>query len=114
VTFVPCFLWIFAGAPYVERLRRNRALAAALSAVTAAVVGVIANLALWFSIHALFGEVSIVEFAGARVGLPVLGSLHGPTLSIALIVGVVVLGYRISVMTTLGVCGALGAAWALA
>src|SRR3546814_13705484 len=51
VTFVPCFLWIFAGAPYVERLRENKALSAALAAIPAAVVGVILNLALWFAIH---------------------------------------------------------------
>ncbi|RTL82967.1 MAG: chromate efflux transporter [Hyphomicrobiales bacterium] len=55
VTFVPCFLWIFAGAPFVERLRGNAALAGALSAIAAAVVGVIANLALWFATHFLFG-----------------------------------------------------------
>jgi chromate transporter len=54
VTFVPCFLWIFAGAPHVERLRHNRALTGALSAIAAAVVGVIANLALWFATHFLF------------------------------------------------------------
>ena len=54
VTFVPCFLWIFAGAPYVERLRENTTLTAALSAISAAVVGVIGNLALWFATHFLF------------------------------------------------------------
>ena len=57
-TFAPCFLWIFAGAPHAERLRGNPALAGALAAVTAAVVGVIANLALWFTLHALFGQVA--------------------------------------------------------
>src|SRR5690606_13055315 len=56
LTFMPCFLWIFAGAPFVERLRSNRALSAALAAITAAVVGVILNLAVWFAIHTLFGE----------------------------------------------------------
>ncbi|WP_323022737.1 chromate efflux transporter [Pararhodobacter sp.] len=56
VTFAPCFLWIFAGAPYAERLRGNPALTGALASVTAAVVGVIANLALWFGIHALFRD----------------------------------------------------------
>src|SRR5271165_7545184 len=55
VTFTPCFLWIFVGAPYVEKLRGNKALSGALSAITAAVVGVILNLAIWFAIHALFG-----------------------------------------------------------
>ena len=56
VTFVPCFLWIFLGAPYIEALRGNAALASALAAITAAVVGVIANLALWFATHVLFAR----------------------------------------------------------
>src|SRR5262249_1166579 len=54
VTFVPCFLWIFLGAPYIEQLRGNKDLTATLSAITAAVVGVVLNLAVWFAIHALF------------------------------------------------------------
>jgi chromate transporter len=54
VTFVPCFLWIFLGAPYIERLRGNPRLSAALAAVTAAVVGVILNLAVWFGLHVIF------------------------------------------------------------
>ena len=57
VTFLPCFLWIFLGAPFIERLRGNKALTGALSGITAAVVGVIANLGAWFALHALFGEV---------------------------------------------------------
>ena len=60
-TFVPCFLWIFAGAPWIEWLSHVRWLSAALSAVTAAVVGVIANLALWFGLHVLFGDFSEVQ-----------------------------------------------------
>ena len=56
VTFVPCFLFIFLGAPYVERLRGNRALSAALTGITAAVVGVIANLACYFALHTLFAD----------------------------------------------------------
>jgi chromate transporter len=70
VTFLPCFLWIFAGAPYVERLRRNSALSGALAAITAAVVGVILNLALWFAIHFLFGSVSEQRYGPFRLGLP--------------------------------------------
>ena len=54
VTFVPCFLWIFLGAPYVETLRGNKGLAGALGAITAAVVGVILNLSIWFALHTLF------------------------------------------------------------
>jgi len=62
VTFIPCFLWIFLGAPYVEILRSNKALSGALTALSAAVVGVIANLALWFALHVLFSDVGNVEF----------------------------------------------------
>jgi chromate transporter len=69
VTFVPCFLWIFLGAPYIEALRGNVALASALAAITAAVVGVIANLALWFATHVLFAQVD-------THGLPELASLQ--------------------------------------
>ncbi len=61
VTFVPCFLWIFLGAPYIEALRGNVALASALAAITAAVVGVIANLALWFASHVLFAKLGDVR-----------------------------------------------------
>ncbi|MGE5259687.1 MAG: chromate transporter [Actinomycetota bacterium] len=57
-TFAPCFLWIFVGAPYVERLRTSPRLAGALAAVTAAVVGVILNLSLWFALHVLFGSIT--------------------------------------------------------
>ena len=72
VTFVPCFFWIFLGAPYIEQLRQNKALAAALGAITAAVVGVIMNLALWFALHVVFGKVASV---GWGVEVPVLSSL---------------------------------------
>jgi chromate transporter len=71
VTFVPCFMWIFLGAPHVENLRGNRALAGALAAITAAVVGVIANLALWFAVHVLFARVDTWNIVGlAHVDLP--------------------------------------------
>ena len=65
VTFVPCFLWIFLGAPFIERLRGNPAVAAALSAITAAVVGVVLNLALWFALHTLFRETAPFNFGPA-------------------------------------------------
>ncbi len=66
VTFAPCFLWIFLGGPYVEALRGNRALSAALGAITAAVVGVIMNLALWFGLHVLFGRSGRCRSWGCR------------------------------------------------
>ena len=64
VTFVPCFFWIFLGAPYIERLRGNLNLSSALSSITAAVVGVVLNLAIWFGIHVLFADVSEVRTSG--------------------------------------------------
>ena len=80
VTFVPCFLWIFLGAPFVEALRGNRALTSALSAITAAVVGVILNLAIWFALHVLFHEVREVQIAGMSVDWPVAASIDIPAL----------------------------------
>jgi chromate transporter len=71
VTFAPCFLWIFLGAPWIERLRENRALSAALAAVTAGVVGVILNLAVWFALHVLFEEVRVFTGLGMALNVPV-------------------------------------------
>jgi chromate transporter len=76
VTFVPCFLWIFLGAPYVERLREHRALSGALAAITAAVVGVIANLALWFALHVLFADTAQWQAGPVRIELPDPSSLR--------------------------------------
>lgn len=110
VTFVPSFLWIFAGAPYIERLRRNRMLASALAAVTAAVVGVIVNLALWFSMHALFDGMTQYHIAGAVLDVPILTSFR--TSSVLLTLTAAVLAFRLgaSLLTTLAVTGALGIA----
>lgn len=108
VTFVPCFLWIFIGAPYIERLRRNRLLSGALSGVTASVVGVIVNLALWFSMHVLFASVTHQQFAGAIIEVPVLSSLQVPSLLITLVAALLVFRLRASVLVTLAVTGTLG------
>lgn len=75
VTFAPCFLWIFLGAPFIERLRGNRTLSAALAAITAAVVGVILNLAIWFALHVLFAEVGAVTAFGMHLPWPVAASV---------------------------------------
>ncbi len=81
VTFVPCFLWIFAGAPYVEALRSNRALSGALAAITAAVVGVILNLAVWFALHVLFRQVDTLHPGlGLKLEWPVWSSVDGAAL----------------------------------
>ncbi|MEM9223251.1 MAG: chromate efflux transporter [Pseudomonadota bacterium] len=80
VTFTPCFAWIFLGAPHMERLRSNAALAAALSAITAAVVGVISNLAVWFTLHVLFDRLDTFTGFGFALLVPELSSLNFPAL----------------------------------
>jgi len=74
VTFAPCFLWIFAGAPYLEWLSSRPRIAGALSAITSSVVGVILNLSLWFFFHTAFGEVTTRDIGPATVSLPALDS----------------------------------------
>lgn len=76
VTFVPCFLWIFLGAPFIEKIRGNRALSAALAVITAAVVGVVLNLAVWFALHVLFAEVREVQAFGMSVDVPVVETIN--------------------------------------
>jgi chromate transporter len=108
VTFAPCFLWIFLGAPFVETLRGNRALSAALAAITAAVVGVILNLAIWFAIHTMFREVKPVRTLGLSFDMPVLQSVNGwaVALSVAALLGVFYL--RIGLLQILLACAGAG------
>jgi chromate transporter len=109
VTFVPCFLWIFLGAPYVESLRQNRALSGALAAITAAVVGVIAHLALWFTLHALFAEVRTHELAGLlRIDTPAGGSLRLPLLILTGLALIMTFALKWNIARTLAICAALG------
>jgi chromate transporter len=113
VTFVPCFLFIFLGAPYVERLRSNQALSAALTGITAAVVGVIANLALYFAVHALFATSHPLRWGPVRLELPELASLRPTALAITVVALVLIFRLRWSVPRTLAVCAGLGLAAAL-
>ena len=113
VTFVPCFLWIFLGAPWIEQLRGNRGLDAALAAITAAVVGVILNLAVWFALHTLFGEVRELHAAGMRLIIPVFSSLDLPRLLIAGAAFVAIFRLRWGMMATLGAAVAAGCAYYL-
>ena len=108
VTFMPCFLWIFLGAPFVERLRGNRALAAALTAITAAVVGVILNLAVWFALHALFAELQVVRVLTGSIEVPVLISINVPALLLTLGAIVAVFRLRVGVLPILAISAALG------
>jgi chromate transporter len=108
VTFVPSFLFVLLGAPYMERLRGNRSLSAALSGITAAVVGVIANLGVYFAVHTLFRETDAVDRFALSLELPVLATLRPVAPIIAAVAAVLVFGLRWSVLRTLGVCAALG------
>ncbi|MBC7077193.1 MAG: chromate efflux transporter [Synergistales bacterium] len=108
VTFVPCFLWIFLGAPYVERLRDNRALSAALSAITAAVVGVILNLAIWFGLHVIFAEVEERHALGARLLIPNLASVDLLALLFAAGAMVAIFHFKVGMLKVLGSCALLG------
>jgi len=106
VTFVPCFVFIFLGAPYVERLRGNRSLTSALTGITAAVVGVIANLAFYFAVHTLFAEVTTLP--GVSLQVPVLSSVRLLSVGIAAVAAVLLFKLHWSVLRTLGACAALG------
>jgi chromate transporter len=112
VTFAPCFLWIFAGAPYIEYLRGRKALTAALSAITAAVVGVILNLALWFGIHTLFRETRTVG-APFDMTAPVLATVDPAAAAIGAVAFVALFGLRWGIFRTLGVSALLGIAYGL-
>jgi chromate transporter len=107
VTFVPCFVFVFVGAPYVERLRGNHALAAALTGVMAAVVGVIANLALYFAMHTLFRDVTTIDWGPIQAQLPIVGSLKPWALAVAALAAVLLFRLKWSVLRTLGACALL-------
>ena len=107
VTFTPCFLWIFVGAPFIERLRDVVRLNAALSAVTAAVVGVILNLALWFAIHTIFGATVRVETWPLAFDAPVLSSLDPWALGLMLAAATAIFRFNWGLIPTLATsCGA--------
>jgi chromate transporter len=108
VTFVPCFLWIFLGAPYVEALRGNRSLGTAMSGITAAVLGVVLNLAVWFALHTIFGSIRDVYAFGAHLLVPAWDTINVPTLLIALFAVLALFRLKLGMMTTIGCCAALG------
>jgi chromate transporter len=110
VTFVPCFLFVLLGAPYVERLRGNRALSAALMGITAAVVGVIANLALYFGLHTLFAEVTSYQRGPLDVAVPHLDSVRWDAVAVTALACLLLFRARLSVLWTLGACSVAGAA----
>jgi chromate transporter len=113
VTFVPSILFVLLGAPYVERLRSNQNLSAALSGIMAAVVGVIANLALYFAFHTLFSETAQHSWGPLSAGLPVPGSVVWSAVAITVLGFVLIFRLRWGVLGTLGVCALAGIAWEL-
>ncbi|WP_181705104.1 chromate efflux transporter [Chthonobacter rhizosphaerae] len=108
VTFAPSFLWIFVGAPYVERIIASPRLGAALSAVTAAVVGVILNLTVWFALNVLFREVGTATAGPVSVSAPVLASLDPAALALSIVAAVMVFRLKAGLTVTLAVSAALG------
>ena len=108
VTFAPSFMFIFVGAPWVERLTSNQRLAAALSAVTAAVVGVVLNLAIWFAIHVLFSDVSRQSFGPASIPVPDLSSFNPIVAAIAFIAAVALFRFQVGLLWVLAGGALLG------
>ena len=104
VTFTPCFLWIFLGAPFAERLRGVKALNAALSAITAAVVGVVLNLAIWFAVHTLFHETVPVRTALFAFDAPRLESVDLWALAISVAAAVAMFRFKVGMIPTLIAC----------
>jgi chromate transporter len=108
VTFTPCFLWIFLGAPFIEQIRGNKALSGALSAITAAVVGVILNLAIWFAIHTVFAEVRPVRWGPLAFEAPVLSSVRVWALLLSVAAIVAMFRFKVGMIPTLVACSAAG------
>jgi chromate transporter len=113
VTFVPCFFWIFLGAPYVEALRGNKSLNTALSGITAAVMGVVLNLAVWFGLHTIFGSIRDVHLWGAHLLVPVWGSINIPTLPLAVFAMLAIFRLRLGMMKTIGISAGLSVVYHL-
>src|SRR5471030_3145524 len=101
VTFTPCFLWIFFGAPFVEALRANKELGAALGAITAAVVGVILNLAVWFALHVLFAKLTPVHWLGLSVDVPVPSSLDIPSAALSIAAAIAIFRFKMGMIPVL-------------
>jgi chromate transporter len=107
-TFAPCFLFIFVGAPFIESLRQNKLLSATLSAITAAVVGVILNLAIWFALHVIFDVVNDVQLGLLHLSIPDWSTLNIPALVLSVLAFVLIFRLHMGMLKTLGICAGLG------
>lgn len=114
VTFTPCFLWIFLGAPFIERLRDNAVLTAALTAITAAVVGVILNLAVWFGLHVVFDEVRTIASFGLDLDVPVWSTVNLAAAALVLAALGAVFRAKLGPVTVLAGCALAGVVLGLA
>ena len=108
VTFVPCFLWIFIGAPHVERLRHNVALSSSLAAITAAVVGVILHLGLWFALHYIFTRQTTLDFGIFSIFAPDFSSLNWAALGLTIAAIIALFRFKIGVITLIIGSGLVG------
>ena len=113
MTFVPSFLWIFLGGPYIEALGGNKSLNAALTAITAAVVGVILNLAIWFGLHTLFAQVDVRQAFGLTISLPILQSINLPALTLSLMSMIAIFRFNVGMLPVLAGSSLLGASYYL-
>jgi chromate transporter len=102
VTFTPCFLWIFLGAPFIESLHGNKGLAGALTAITAAVVGVILNLSIWFALHTIFRETFPVRSLGLSFDMPDLSSVDLAALVLSIAAATAIFRFNVGMLTVLG------------
>jgi chromate transporter len=107
-TFVPCFLWVLVGGPYVEALRGNKSLHAAMSSITAAIVGVVLNLAVWFALHTIFGSVRDVRAFGGHLQIPAWGTVNVPSLLIAAFAMLAIFRFKLGMIQTIGCSAAIG------
>jgi chromate transporter len=107
-TFVPCFLWVLLGGPYVESLRGNKSLNAAMSSITAAIVGVVLNLAVWFALHTIFGSLREARFYGVHLNIPVWTTVNVPSLFIAGVAMLAIFRFKLGVITTIAFSAMIG------
>jgi len=108
VTFAPCFLWIFALAPWIDRARNATRLKGGLAAITAAVVGVIANLSLWFALHVLFRRTAPLVVGPIRLAMPDWASVNVAASALAVLAAILLFRTRLGMLATLAICAAAG------
>jgi chromate transporter len=107
-TFMPCFLWIGLGAPFIEKLRDNKPLSGALAGITAAVVGVILNLAIWFALHTWFREAWHLQSFGFSFDIPVIGTFEPWSILLSVAAMIAIFRFKAGMIPTLLACSAAG------